>query len=216
MMLMEWRRFVASILLVFVFGVVGLGVMPTMAADDAGHASAEGGHGHVDPPGTPPLLQFDAGSAIVNIAIFIAVLVILSKLVWPVILNGLEMRDSKIRSDLEGAHMANLEAKQLLVNYEAKLAEASSQVQKMLAEAQRASESERQRIVADARSESETHRQRAIADIEQAKKVAISELAGQTSDMAMAVARKIVSRELRADDHAELIRQSLERLPSNN
>jgi len=216
MMLMEWRRFVASILLVFVFGFVGSGFRVAIAADGAGHEAGEGGHGHVDPPGTPPLLQFDAGSAIVNIAIFIAVLVILSKFVWPVILNGLEMRDSKIRGDLEEAHMANLEAKQLLVDYEAKLADASSQVQKMLAEAQRASEAERQRIVADARSESETHRQRAIADIEQAKKVAISELAGQTSDMAMAVARKIVSRELRTEDHAELIRQSLERLPSNN
>jgi len=202
---MKWRIAVVIAILC----QVGAGASAALAASD-------GGHGHVDPPGTPPLLQFDAGSAIVNIAIFIAVLVILSKLVWPVILRGLEMRDAKIRGDLEGAHFANLEAKQLLANYELRLAEASTQVQKMLADAQKASESERQRIVADARAESETHRQRALADIDQAKKVAISELAGQTSDMVMAVARKIVSRELKAEDHAELIRQSLDRLPSNN
>lgn len=166
--------------------------------------------------GMPPLLQFDIGSAVVNIAIFIGVITILAKFVWPVILQGLEARETKIRGDLESAHAANLQARELLASYDTKISEASTQVQKMLADAQKASEAERQRMIADAKVEAETHRQRALADIEQAKKVAISELAGQTSEMALAVARKIVGRELRPDDHAELIRQSLERLPSNN
>ena len=64
--------------------------------------------------------------------------------------------------------------------------------------------------------EAERQRERAVSDIETAKKVAISELAGQTSDMAIQVAKQVVGRELKAEDHAELIRQSLERLPSNN
>ncbi len=34
--------------------------------------------------------------------------------------------------------------------------------------------------------------------------------------MAMQVARKVVGRELNPADHADLIRQSLDRLPSNN
>lgn len=191
-------------------------ILAVLASGSLAQAADDGHAGHVDPPGTPPLLQFDAGSAIVNIAIFIGVFFILSKLVWPVILRGLEARDSKIRTDLESAHQANLDAKALLGQYEMKLAEASTQVQKMLAEAKKDSDGERQRIVAEARSEAESHRNRALADIEQAKKVAISELANQTSDMALSVARRIVGRELKADDHAELIRQSLERLPSNN
>ena len=193
-----------------------LAILAVLAGGSLAHAADESHAGHVDPPGTPPLLQFDAGSAIVNIAIFIGVFFILSKLVWPVILRGLEARDTKIRTDLESAHQANLEAKALLDQYGAKLAEASTQVQKMLAEAKKDADSERQRVVAEARSEAENHRNRALADIDQAKKVAISELANQTSDMALSVARRIVGRELKADDHAELIRQSLERLPSNN
>ena len=164
----------------------------------------------------PPLLSVDLGSAIVNIAIFLGVLFILSKLVWPVIVRGLEARQQKILSDLESAHQANLQAQALLVSYDTKISEASNQVQKMLADAKKSSEAERQRMIAEAKADAETHRQRALADIEQAKKVAISELAGKTSDMALLVARKIVGRELRPDDHAELIRQSLERLPSHN
>jgi len=185
------------------------------AHDEAGHS--EGAHaGHEDPPGTPPLLQFDAGSAITNIAIFIGVFVILSKLVWPVILEGLKARESKIRSDLEGADLANKEAKALLIGYQTKLDEASAQVQAMLAEARKDSEASGQRIIDEAKAEAERQRVRAIADIETAKKVAIADLAGQTSDLAMQVARKVVGRELSATDHGDLIRQSLDRLPSNN
>lgn len=73
-----------------------------------------------------------------------------------------------------------------------------------------------QRIVDEARQEAERQRERAITDIETAKKVAIADLAGQTSDMAIHVAKLIVGRELSAQDHSELIRQSLDRLPSNN
>jgi F-type H+-transporting ATPase subunit b len=172
--------------------------------------------GHQDPPGTPPLLQFDAGSAIANIAIFIGVLAILSKLVWPVILDGLKARESKIRTDLESADKANREARSILASYQSKLDEAALKVQSMIAEARKDGELAGQRIVEDAKAEAERQRVRALADIETAKKVAISELASQTSDMAMSVARKVVGRELKADDHADLIRQSLDRLPSNN
>jgi len=182
-----------------------------------GEAGEHGGHaGHEDPPGTPPLLQFDAGSAIANIAIFIGVFAILSKFVWPVILGGLQARESKIRSDLEAADAANKDAKALLANYQIKLDEASTQVQMMLTDARKASEASGQRIVDEAKAEAERQRVRAIADIETAKKVAIAELARQTSDLAMQVARKVVGRELTAADHSDLIRQSLDRLPSNN
>lgn len=176
----------------------------------------DAGHGHQDPPGTPPLLQFDAGSAIANIAIFIGVFAILSKLVWPVILEGLKARESKIRSDLEAADLAHREAKALLDGYQSKLDEASAQVQAMLTEARKDGEASGQRIIEEAKAEAERQRVRAIADIETAKKVAIADLAGQTSDLAMQVARKVVGRELSANDHGDLIRQSLDRLPSKN
>ena len=67
-----------------------------------------------------------------------------------------------------------------------------------------------------AKQEADRQRERAMSEIETAKKVALSELAGQTSDMAIRVAKQVVGRELKADDHADLIRQALERLPSNN
>ena len=183
------------------------------------HASggdhSAGGHGeeHAD---VPPLLSFDVGSAVINLAIFGFVFLVLAKFVWPVILGGLQAREDKIHSDLESAEKANQDAKALLSDYQAKLDDAATQVQAMLAEARTDAESNKQRIVEEAKAEAERQRERAVADIETAKKVALSELAGETSDMAISVAKQVVGRELKPEDHADLIRQALDRLPSNN
>ncbi|MGI9470482.1 MAG: F0F1 ATP synthase subunit B [Rubripirellula sp.] len=190
------------------------------ADDDSGHADGEHaeahGGGHGDPAGTPPLLQIDIGSAICNLAIFLGVFAILAKFVWPTILGGLQAREQKIHDDLESAEQANEAAKALLSDYQTKLDEASTQVQSMLADARKDAEASGQRIVDAAKEEADRQRDRAVSEIETAKKVALSDLAGQTSDMAINVAKQVVGRELKADDHADLIRQALERLPSNN
>lgn len=184
---------------------------------DAAVQDAEGhGHGSHDEAGTPPLLQFDFGSAVVNLAIFLGVLFILSKFVWPVILGGLRAREDKIHGDLQAAEQANLEAKHVLADYRSKLDDAANQVQAMLAEARKDAETTGQRIVAEAKQEADRQRDRALIEIETAKKVALSDLATQTAEMAIQAAKQVVGRELKAEDHAELIRQSLDRLPSHN
>lgn len=170
-------------------------------------------HGEED---LPPLLSFDIGSAVINLTIFLGVFAILAKFVWPHILNGLQAREDKIQGDLEAAEAANKEAKVLLADYQTKLDAAAAQVQTMLAEARTDAEANKQKIVDEAKAEAERQRERAVADIETAKKVALSELAGQTSDMAINVAKQVVGRELKPEDHADLIRQALDRLPSNN
>ena len=163
-----------------------------------------------------PLLQFDFGSAVCNLLIFLGVLSVLSKFVWPAVLGGLQAREEKIHGDLEAAEKANLEAKSLLTEYQAKLDDAANQVQEMLASARKDAEASGQRVMETAKEEADRQRERAISEIDTAKKVAIADLAGQTSDMAINVAKKVVGRELKAEDHAELIRKSLDRLPSNN
>lgn len=164
----------------------------------------------------PPLLSMNPGSAVCNIAIFLGVLAILSKFVWPAILGGLTAREEKIHADLEGAEKANADAQGLLAEYQAKLDDAASQAQAVLAEARRDAEAAGAKIVEEAKAEAQRRSDSATADIETAKQVALSDFAGQTSSMAINVAKQVVGRELKEADHADLIRQSLDRLPSNN
>lgn len=181
--------------------------------DDAEHGDEHDAHSD---DAKTPILSFDFGSAFWNLVIFVGVLSVLSIFVWPNVLHGLQAREDKIREDLESAEKANAEAQSILAGYQSKLDEAAVQVQQMLAEARRDAETNGQKIVEQAKMEAAAQRERAVADIENAKKVAMAELASQTSDMAMKVARSVVGRELSSDDHADLIRQAMERMPSQN
>jgi F-type H+-transporting ATPase subunit b len=186
---------------------------PASADEPAG--VEEDAEAHAEHPASP-LLNVDVGAAIWNLLIFGAVFAILAFFVWPPILKGLQAREEQIRSDLEGAEQSRLQAETLRAELDKQIGDAQSQVQAMLADARRDAETAGQKIVEDAKSEAERQRERAVADIETAKKVALSEMAGQTAEIAMTLAKQVVGRELKADDHADLIRQSVDRLPSNN
>jgi F-type H+-transporting ATPase subunit b len=171
--------------------------------------------GHADDAKTP-ILSFDFGSAFWNLVIFVGVLAVLSIFVWPNVLGGLQSREDKIREDLESAERANAEAQAILAGYQSKIDEAAVLTQAMLAEARRDAEANGQKIIDQAKAEAVAQRERAVAEIENAKKVAMADIAAQTSGMAMQVARGVIGRELSADDHADLIAQAMQRLPSQN
>ncbi len=162
------------------------------------------------------LLSADPGAAIWNLAIFITVFVLLSLFVWPKILEGLVAREDRIRNDLEGAEKANSEAKSLLADYNKRIAEAQAETQSLLAQARKDAEVAGQRIIDQAREEADRQRQRAVQDIDSAKKAALAEMANQTTAVAVQIARQMLGRELKAEDHAEVVRQALQGLPSKN
>ena len=173
------------------------------------------GEQHGDEGGSG-LLSVDFGSAVWNLLIFLGVLAILSTFVWPQVLNGLKAREDKIREDLLAAEAANRTAQKNLAGYQSQLDEASTKVSEMIAQARVDAEAAGQRIIDEAKAEAVGQRERALADIDNAKKVALAELADETSAMAMSVARSVVGRELRPQDHADLIRDAMRRVPSKN
>ena len=179
------------------------------------HSSEAHSDGHGDEH-LPPILSADPGSAILNILIFLGVFGVLAKFVWPVILGALEAREEKIASDLAGAQKANSDAQALLSDYEKKLADANTEAQSILAEARRDADVNAAKIVEEAKAEAKRQAERALSDIETAKKVALSDIAGQTSALALGVAKQVVGRELKANDHADLIKSALDQVPSNN
>lgn len=186
---------------------------------DADHGDAdhgEAGHDdHAEGP-MPPILSFDPGAAVANLAIFLGVFLILAKFVWPVILGGLKAREDKIHSDLHQAQEANEKAQQILADYEKKVAEANTEAQAILADARKDAQANAAKIVDEAKAEASRQSERAQADIETAKKVALAEIADQTAQVAMAVAKQVVGRELQPNDHSDLIRNALDQIPSKN
>lgn len=209
-------RFYAALFTVFMW--IGGVLAPARSADPVGadtHAAsgqvlADGVHGEEHAP--PNILDVDLWSAIANLVVFLLLLVILAKFVWPPILRGLQQREAKIRGDLESAEKASREAAASLEQYRKQLADAQREAQRIIEE----SRTNAQRVAEQVREQAEAQavqmRKRAEADIDAAKRQAITEIYEQAATVATQVAGQILHREVRAEDHRQLVDQTLREL----
>ena len=166
-------------------------------------AAAEGD----DPAKNPAyfnLVQF--GTAIV---VFLIVLGVLSQVVWPRILGGLDARREKIRSEIEKAEKARADADEALKSYEKSLAEAKQRAHEMIEE----TKAEQSRMAAKLRAESEAEltelKNAARRDIDAAKRAAVAEVYREAAEVSAAVAEKILRRELNDQDQSRLVEETL-------
>ncbi len=186
-----------------------------------------GGHGedeHVDLDPTHAnlsdpsfkVVDFRTDMAFFSAIVFLLLLFGLTAVAWKPIMAGLEKRERGIADNITRAEKAADDATAKLAEYETKLAAAAEESQRIVAEARKDAEAAGQKLIAAAQEEAARQRDRAIADIEAAKRVALSELANQSTEVAMSLAQRVVGREVRAEDHQSLIQDMLAKLPSNN
>ncbi len=135
---------------------------------------------------------------------------------WKPISQGLAIREQTIATQIAEAKRSAEEAMVKLKEYDAKLQTAHAQSADLITQARKDAESAGQRIVAEAQAEASRQRDRALADIESAKQGALSDIAGKSTEIAFSLARRVVGRELRSDDHKQLIADSLNKMPSQN
>lgn len=161
------------------------------------------------------LEEFKIDLAIYTFVVFFLLLLILMKFAWRPIMDGLQKREQNIANQIEEARQANEKAGQTLEQYQAKLAAAAEEVRSLIAEGRREAESSRDKILAEAQEAAQRERDRALAEITAAKNQALGEIASTHVDLAFSLARQVVSKEISREEHAQLIRDSLDRFPSN-
>jgi F-type H+-transporting ATPase subunit b len=180
------------------------------AGHDDGHTA---GHGEGHDVNLSPM-TIDPDLAIYTLVVFIVLIIVLAKFAWKPIAEGLDAREKGIADNIAAAQRSNDEAKALLAQYEQRLAAAQDEVRGILDEARRDAEHTQQEILAKAQAEAENTRQRAVRDIESASAAAMKELAEHGSQLAVALAGKIVQAELKSDGHARLIQDALAKFPA--
>lgn len=185
---------------------------PDHAAD---HGDNDPTHANVSDV-TYEVIDWRTDLAFFSAIVFALLLVVLTATAWKPILQGLEKRERGIAENISRAEKAASEAADKLAQYEAKLAAAAEESQRIVAEARKDAEAAGQKLIAAAQEEAARSRDRAVADIESAKRIALSELASQSTDLAMSLAQRVVGREVRAEDHQGLIQDMLTKLPSQN
>lgn len=167
------------------------------------------------PNATNPLTA-DPDLAVFTFIIFVLLLGVLYLLAWKPLTTGLELRERSIADMIDQAKRDNEAAGKKLEEYEQKLAAAAVEAREVMDQARRDAEKTGEKLVADARAEADKERQRALTDIEEAKNTAIQEVADQSAELAFTLARKLIHKELKPEDHASLIQESLKQFPGGN
>ncbi len=153
----------------------------------------------------PGLMDVDPASAIVAIAVFVVLLVVLGKFAWGPILKGLKEREDTIRKAVDDAKAASDRAQAVVQEYEARMAHAAEEAKAILEEAKRDAQALKAQIEASARSEAEAAKQRAVKEIDQARLAAWDTLVRDAAQLATEAASRIVHKSLDAAGHERLV-----------
>jgi F-type H+-transporting ATPase subunit b len=153
--------------------------------------------------------NFPGDLTIWTAVVFVVVLLILWKFAWGPIAAGLENREKHIADQIAEAERANEESRRLLAEHEKRLATAGDEVRALLADGQRKAEQIGKEMLEKTKAEAAAERQRAVADIDTAATAAMKELAQRSAALAVELAGKIVRKRLDANDHRQLIEETL-------
>lgn len=137
---------------------------------------------------------------------------VLKKFLWSKVLDAVQERERFIEESLQRAVRDRDDARALLSEYEAKLADARSQVEELLAEGRRDAAALREREEEKARQEAQQMIARAKREIELATDTAVKDLYDRAAALSTAAAGRILGREIEAADHERLVDEVIETL----
>ena len=124
----------------------------------------------------------------------------------------LDQRREAADKQITEAETAKSEALAIKKTYEQNMLEAKAKADDLLLTAQRTANSRSEEIISQAQQQAAQIKSKAAADIELEKKKAINEAKNEISDLAMAIAGKVVARELNAGDQADMIDRFIDEL----
>ena len=117
----------------------------------------------------------------------------------------IDARREAADKEITDAQAARAEAEEIKKTYEQNMLEARAKADDLLLNAQRTANSRSEEIIGQAQQAAAQIKQKAAADIEMEKKKAINDAKNEISGLAMAIAGKVVERELNTADQAGMI-----------
>lgn len=154
-------------------------------------------------------MGFKGDLALFSVVAFVLFLLVLGKLAWKPMIEGLDKREAGIRRAIEDAEENRRKSEALLADYQKKLREAEQTVQAMVAEARRDAERTSKDLIASAQKEVDQIRIRARDEIRQAKDTALAEVFSQINSQVILAAEHVLGRSLADSDQDRLVTEAL-------
>jgi len=121
-------------------------------------------------------------------------------------------RQQEIDNMYADAGKAKASAEETAAEYQKKLADAQATSERLVKEAVLRGQNREEEIVRQAHAEASAILSKAAADAQQEKKKAVNDAKNEMTEIAMAIAEKVVGRELKTEDQTALVDQFIDEL----
>ena len=161
------------------------------------------------------LLGVNPWTALFTLLNTLTIYFVAKKFLFGPVMKIISDRQQEIDQMYADAGSAKTEAEALRSEYQDRLTDAQATSDRIVKEAVSRGQAREEAIILKAQSEAAAIMDKAAADIRLEKKKALNDAKDEISDIALALAGKIVGRELNADDQASLVDSFIEGLGDN-
>lgn len=161
------------------------------------------------------MLEINPGLSIWTFIIFGVLLLLLSKLGWKPMLDGLKNRENAIADSLAKAELARSEAKKLIAETERQRKQHEDDLQRQLREGREYAEKMRQDLMTKAHEESKKLLELARAQIERDTATALNTLRSEAADIAVEAAGKLIDMNLNDAKSKDIVQKFIAELPTS-
>ncbi len=162
-----------------------------------------------------PLVQPDPGLFIWTILTFLVLLYLLARFAWGPLLKALEERQETIRKSLDDADQATQELARVQQESAQIIAEARGEAQSIVAKSRAAAETVREDLKQKAKEEADALVRGAQRQIQLETARAIQQIRHEVVDLSLAVASKLIKKNLTQEDNDALINDSLTQIDAS-
>ena len=151
------------------------------------------------------MLEINPGLILWTIITFLVVLVILRAAAWRPLLQALAAREEKIRSSLQEAEDAQVQARKLIEENKQQLAQAEQEAHRIIREGRELSDRLKGEILDKAQTASRHMVDQAREEIQREKEAALHQLRGEVADLAIQAAGKLLDANLDTPRQRQLV-----------
>ena len=159
-----------------------------------------------------PLVQPDPGLFIWTILTFLVLVALLAKFAWRPLLDALEARRVMIAKSIEDAQKARQELERLQRESAEMMRQARVEAESIVSRSRSDAEALREELKQKSRAEAASIVKNAEKQIQMETARAIQQIRTETVDLSVAIASKILKRQVSKEDHEALIEDTLKQV----
>ena len=159
-----------------------------------------------------PLVQPDPGLFIWTILTFLVLVGLLAKFAWRPLLEALEARRATIAKSLEDAQKARQELERLQRESAEMMRQARVEAESIISRSRSDAEALREELKQKSRAEAAAIVKNAEKQIQMETARAVQQIRSEAVDLSVAIASKILKRQVSKEDHESLIEDTLKQV----